>query len=91
MPILLLFGAVTVVATALLILFWRHMDRRVQAAYSDHTLDELAKRLDEAVMEQQHLTGRIESLEAIIAAEPWERTLEAPDRLQELEARQDKS
>lgn len=91
MPILLLFGAVTVVATALLILFWRHMDRRVQAAYSDHTLDELAQRLDDAVIEQQHLTGRIESLEAIIAAEPWERTLEAPDRLQELEARRDKS
>lgn len=88
MPILLLIGAVTVVTIALLMLFWRYMDRRVQTAYSDHTLDELAKRLDEASTEQQHLTGRIESLEAIIAAEPWGRTLGAPDRLRELETRQ---
>ena len=70
--VFLLAAAVGVIAVALLFLFWRNVDRRVQLAYDDKSVDDLTERLEEALEYQQHLTSRIEHLEAIIAAEPWD-------------------
>ena len=77
-PVLLLAAAVGVIAVALLFLFWRQMDRRVQLAFSDQNIDDLAERLEQALEQQQHLTSRIEHLEAIVAGEPWEKNLPTP-------------
>ena len=71
-PVFLLAAAVGVIAVALLFLFWRQMDRRVQLAFSDQNIDDLAERLEQALEQQQHLISRIEHLEAIVAGEPWE-------------------
>ena len=77
-PVFLLAAAVGVIAVALLFLFWRQMDRRVQLAFSDQNIDDLAERLEQALEQQQHLTSRIEHLEAIVASEPWETTKNLP-------------
>ena len=73
--VFLLAAAVSIVAVALLFLFWRNVDRRVQLAYGDENVEDLTERLEEALEQQQQLTSRIEHLEAIIAAEPWEAAL----------------
>ena len=71
-PVFLLAAAVGVIAVALLFLFWRNVDRRVQLAYGDQTVDELTERLEQALEQQKYLTSRVEHIEAIIAAEPWD-------------------
>lgn len=72
MPFYLLIAAIGVIAVALLFLFWRTVDRRIQLAYGDDTVEELKARLEEALEQQQHLTSRVEHLEAIVASEPWD-------------------
>ena len=71
-PVFLLAAAVGVIAVALLFLFWRNVDRRVKLAYGDDTIEELRQRLEQALEQQQHLTSRVEHLEAIVAGEPWD-------------------
>ena len=83
MSALFLIGAVAVTAGALLFLIWRIMDNRVRMAYGDQTREALAERVQDVLQEQQHLRKRVEALETIIAAEPWERSLGASARLSE--------
>ena len=71
-PVFLLAAAVGIIAVALLFLFWRNVDRRIQQADSDHTVEDLTEQLQQALEQQQHLTSRVEHLEAIVASEPWE-------------------
>ena len=70
-PVFLLAAAVGVIAVALLFIFWRNVDRRVQLAYSDETVEDLTRQLEQAMEQVQHLTSRVEHLETIIASEPW--------------------
>ncbi len=70
--VFLLAAAVGVIAVALLFVFWRNVDQRVQQAYGDDTIEELTERLEDALEQQQHLVSRVEHLEAIVASEPWE-------------------
>ena len=70
-PLFLLAAALAIVLVMLLFLGWRHLDRRVQLAYEDDTIEDVKAMLEQAVEAQQHLTSRIEHLEAIIASEPW--------------------
>ena len=72
MPFFLLVAAVGIIAVMLLFLFWRAMDRRVQLAYGDDSMEELTQQLEQALEQQQHLTSRVEHLEAIVASEPWD-------------------
>ena len=72
MPFFLLVAAVGIIAVALLFLVWRSMDRRIQQAFGVDTIEGLTQRLEQALEQQQHLTNRIEHLEAIIASEPWD-------------------
>ena len=71
-PLFLLAASVGVIAVALLFLFWRTVDRRVQLAYGEDTIEELTQQLEQALEQQHHLTSRIEHLEAIVASEPWD-------------------
>ena len=71
MPLFLLTAAVGITAVAVILLFWRYADRRVKDAYSDVSPEELEKKLEQALEQQQHLISRIEHLEAIVASEPW--------------------
>ena len=73
-------AAVGVIAVALLFLFWRNVDRRVQLAFSDESVEDMTQQLEEALEEIKHLTSRVEHLEAIVASEPWDlsKTSSAP-------------
>ena len=71
MPLFLLTAAIGITAVAVILLFWRYADRRVKDAYSDVPPEELEKKLEQALAQQQHLVSRVEHLEAIVASEPW--------------------
>ena len=68
----LLAAAAAIVIVMMLFLGWRHLDQRVQLAYSEDSVDDLKTLLEQALEDQDHLTSRVEHLEAIIASVPWE-------------------
>ena len=69
-PILLLTGAVAVVATATLLVLWQIADRRTQARITVSEAKVLTDKLDAAALERQAMKQRIERLEAIASERP---------------------
>ena len=72
MPLFLLATAFGITAVALILLFWRYADRRIQEAYPDESQADLQKMLADALEQQALLTERVEHLETIIASETWD-------------------
>ncbi len=73
MPLLLLLGALAIVAVATLVLVWQFADRRMRPMLTAGEAKSFKGRLDVAESERQELRRRIEQLETIAAEEP-ERT-----------------
>lgn len=63
---LLLIGALSVLAACALFVVWRQLDLRIRSMGTDRRLEE---RLEEVAREQERLRSRIEALEAIAAEE----------------------
>ncbi len=70
MPVLLLFGAIVVVAGAILLVLWQIADRRVRPRLTAGEAKALFERLDAAKEERQDMKRRLEQLEAIASDKP---------------------
>ena len=68
MVVYLILGAITIVAIAGLVLVWVQLDRRITGAEGTAAAA-LARRLESAEQELQHLRHRVEDLETIATAD----------------------
>ena len=66
MPMLFLFGALSVLAACALFVVWRQLDLRIRSLGTDRCLEE---RIEQMASEQDRLRSRIEALEAIATEE----------------------
>lgn len=78
-PLLLLTAAFGFTALVLIFIFWRYADNRVKQAYPDEAVNALQEQIDHVLAHQQHLTERVEHLEAIVASEDWDALQDAPE------------